>query len=71
MNGKFNLIRLILFIYLANSLQLKFLFKKWKKKQNKRRKQKYFTILSLKKSRSNDLAEKSLIQRKNKRSQIY
>ena len=35
MNGKFNLIRLILFIYLANSLPPKFLFKKWKKNKTK------------------------------------
>ena len=39
--------------------------------KNKRTKQKYFTILILKKSQSNDLADKSLIKRKNKRSQIY
>ena len=38
------------------------------KEENKNTKN---TILTLKKSRSNDLAEKSLIQRKNKRSQIY
>ena len=70
-NGKFDLIRLILFVYLANSLLLKFLFKKWKKNKTKQKNKKKKTKMLYnfnfkKKNQSNELAYKWLFkERKN------